>query len=247
MVHLKPLPSAPGYQGSLEEILRLAQDDLKALEQGGANAFIVENFGDIPYDDHVELIGLTSFVAIATRLRQMTNLPMGVNLQFNDVDAEWAAAYAAGADFIRVEAFAETRVGPNGFFKACGPHLMRLKQAYPKDIALLCDVDVKHTFPLVSQPLEFTIEAIQEGGGDAIISTGLVTGKSPSLDDVRTAKRAAGDFPVIVGSGVKAATAKDYLSVADGAIVGSSFKKDGNVMNPIDEKRVAEFMSALGR
>ena len=73
----------------------------------------------------------------------------------------------------------------------------------------------------------------------------MVTGVSPSLEEVRTAKKYAGTFPVIVGSGVKAATAKDYLSIADGAIVGSSFKKHGNVMNVIDSRRVAEFMKAI--
>lgn len=245
MVHLQPLPSSPGYQGDLGKIYASAERDLLALERGGVHAFIVENFGDIPYDDHIELIDLAAFVSIASRLRQITRMPMGVNIQFNDVDAEWAAAYAVGADFIRIENFAETRVGPNGVFKASGPHLMKLKKAYPKEIALLCDVKVKHTFPLVDQPLDFTIDAIKEGGGDAIISTGIVTGKSPSMEEVREVKKAAGDFPVIVGSGVNAVTAKNYLSIADGAIVGSSFKRNGNVMNEIDEARVDQFMKSL--
>lgn len=245
MVHLKPLPGAPGYSGSLETVYAAAEADLKALETGGVSAFIVENFGDIPYSDRNELITVTSFTAIAARLRRLTKLPMGVNIQFNDTESEWAAAYAADADFIRVENFAETRVGPNGVFPPSGPSLMRLKQRYPRDVALLCDVGVKHTFAAVEQPLDFTIEAVIEGGGDAVITTGMVTGVSPSLEEVRTAKKYAGTFPVIVGSGVKAATAKDYLSIADGAIVGSSFKKHGNVMNVIDSRRVAEFMKAI--
>ena len=247
MVHLKPLPGAPGYGGNLEDVYQAALKDLKALEAGGANAFIVENFGDIPYDSANELISVTSFTEIATRLRQETSLPMGINVQFNDVDSEWAVAYACNADFIRVEVFAETRVGPNGTFKAAGPHLMRLKQRYPKDIALLCDLNVKHTFALAEQPLDFTIESIIEGGGDAVIETGLVTGKSPSIEEVKQTKRIAGDFPVIVGAGVKAETAKDYFDVCDGAIVGSSFKVDGNVMNGIDEARVKKFVEALKR
>ena len=245
MVHLRPLPGAPGYEGNLESVFKCALQDLQALERGGATAFIVENFGDIPYASSNSLITITSFTAIAARLRQYTKLPMGINVQFNEVDSAWSAAYAAEADFIRVEVFAETRVGPNGMFTAAGPHLMRLKQSYPKEIALLCDLNVKHTFALADQPLDFTIESIIEGGGDAIIENGLVTGKSPSIDEVRETKHIAGDFPVIVGSGVKAETAKEYFEACDGAIIGSSFKVDGNVMNGIDEARVRRFVNAL--
>ncbi|MBQ6655128.1 MAG: BtpA/SgcQ family protein [Erysipelotrichaceae bacterium] len=245
MVHLKPLPSSPDYGGDLEEIYRAAEADLKALIEGGANAVIIENFGDIPYAPHNDLIVCTAFTSIATRLRALTDMPMGINIQFNDYEAEWAVAYSCNMDFIRVECFAESRVGPNGEFAACGPQLMRLKGRYPKDIALLCDVQVKHTFPLVDQPVDFTIESIIEGGGDALICTGITTGKSPEVSDVEKMKKMSHGLPVIVGSGVNAATVREFMKVADGAIIGSSFKKDGKVLNPIDKDRVAELMSQL--
>jgi membrane complex biogenesis BtpA family protein len=245
MVHLKPLPSSPDYAGSIEEIYRAAEADLKALIAGGANAVIIENFGDIPYAPHNDLIAVTAISSIATRLRALTDMPMGINIQFNDYPAEWAVAYCTNMDFIRVECFAESRVGPNGEFRACGPDLMRLKGRFPKDIALLCDVQVKHTFPLVDQPVDFTIESIVEGGGDALICTGITTGKSPDISDVEEMKRMSDGLPVIVGSGVNARTIRDFMKVADGAIIGSSFKKDGKVLNPIEEKRVAEVMSQL--
>lgn len=242
MVHLQPLPGAPGYKGDLEAVYEAALYDLKALINGGANAVIVENFGDIPYATDNELITNTAFAAIAARLRIECDLPMGINVQFNNFEAEWAIAYSCGYDFIREEVFAENRMGPNGVCISSGPALMRLKAKYPKDIAILADVNVKHTFAIVEQPLDFTIESIIESGADCLICTGITTGKSPSVDDVKEMKRIAGDVPVIVGSGVNAKTVKDYLSVSDGAIIGSSFKKDGNVMNPIDEERVKALM-----
>lgn len=245
MVHLHALPGSPGYSGNLEEVYEAACADLKALEAGGTSAFIVENFGDVPYDDHIEPITLAAFVSIATRLREQTKLPMGINLQFNDVEAEWDAAYASDADFIRVENFAETRVGPNGIFPAMGPKLMRLKGRYPKKVALLCDVNVKHTFAAVEQPEDFTIESIIEGGGDALIITGLMTGVSPTVDDVIKAKVIAKTFPIIVGSGVNAGNVTSFLTEADGAIIGSSLKKDGIVENPVDEERVRALMHAV--
>ena len=245
MVHLKPLPGAYGYT-SLDDVYKYALDDLRALEDGGADAVIIENFGDIPYGEHSDLIAYTSFANIVTRLKEKTSLPIGINFQFNDYEAEWAIAYACDVDFIRVESFAENRMGPNGYFKTCGPDLMRLKARFPKDIALIGDVHVKHTFEVVKQPLDFTIEAMVEGGIDALICTGMVTGQSPSLDDVRKMKELSEGLPVIVGSGVNEKTVLDFLAIADGAIIGSSFKKDGKVLNPIDEDRVKSLMAKIG-
>lgn len=104
---------------------------------------------------------------------------------------------------------------------------------------------MKHTFPVVEQPLDFTVDSILEAGADALICTGITTGKSPSVDDVREMKRMAGDVPVIVGSGVNERTVLDYIGVSDGAIIGSSFKQDGKVLNPIDQARVEQLMARL--
>ena len=245
MVHLLPLPSAPGYK-SIEAIYERALFDLKALEEGKADALIIENFGDIPYPEHSELIAYTAFTSIVTRLKEKTSLPIGINFQFNDYEAEWAIAYACDVDFIRIEAFSENRMGPNGYFKTSGPDLMRLKERFKKDIALIGDVHVKHTFEVVKQPLDFTIEEMIEGGIDALICTGMTTGQSPKLEDVKLMKELSKGLPVIVGSGVNENTVNDFLSVADGAIIGSSFKKDGQVLNPIDVDRVKRLMAKIG-
>ncbi|MCI8565181.1 MAG: BtpA/SgcQ family protein [Lachnospiraceae bacterium] len=245
MVHLKPLPGAPLYAGDMEAVYEAALADLTALTEGGAGAVIVENFGDIPYSTANELITYTAFANIAARLREKCRLPMGINVQFNNCEAEWAIAYSCGYDFLRAEVFAENRMGPNGVCEAAGPSLMRFKGRYPKDIAILADVRVKHTFSLAEQPLGFTVESIVEGGADALICTGITTGKSPDVEDVREMKRLAGSVPVIVGSGVNERTVKDFLEVSDGAIIGSSFKKDGKVLNPVDRTRVKRLMAQL--
>ena len=127
MIHLKPLPGSPLYMGDMKNIYEAACEDLNALIQGGANAVLIENFGDIPYPTQNELLTTIAFSAIAVKLREQCKLPMGINVQFNDFEAEWAIAYSGDFDFIRVEVFAENRMGPNGVCNACGPQLMRLK------------------------------------------------------------------------------------------------------------------------
>ena len=43
---------------------------------------------------------------------------------------------------------------------------------------------------------------------------------------------------ILVGSGITEANVRDLLTIADGAIVGTSLKKDGIITNPLDPLRV---------
>ncbi|HEX4342317.1 MAG TPA: BtpA/SgcQ family protein, partial [Verrucomicrobiae bacterium] len=49
VVHLKPLPGAPLFGGSISDIIKHAVTDAMAYERGGAHAIFVENFGDVPF------------------------------------------------------------------------------------------------------------------------------------------------------------------------------------------------------
>jgi len=47
---------------------------------------------------------------------------------------------------------------------------------------------------------------------------------------------------VLANTGVKHATVGDVLRVADGCIVGTALKVDGNTWNAVDPERAKEFM-----
>jgi predicted TIM-barrel enzyme len=44
---------------------------------------------------------------------------------------------------------------------------------------------------------------------------------------------------------VRLANIEEQLSVADGAVVGTTFKRDGYIWNEVDPKRVKEFMAKV--
>jgi hypothetical protein len=48
-----------------------------------------------------------------------------------------------------------------------------------------------------------------------------------------------------LNTGAKADNIQQYLSVADGVIVGSSLKVDGYTWNPVDPARVEHFMKQV--
>ena len=53
------------------------------------------------------------------------------------------------------------------------------------------------------------------------------------------------DTPVFANTGVRKDNVKDQLAIADGAVVGTTFKKDGYIWNPVDVQRVRDFMSVV--
>ena len=58
-------------------------------------------------------------------------------------------------------------------------------------------------------------------------------------------RRTVGEAPVLVGSGLTDANAERLLEAADGAIVGSAFKPDGRLEEPIDPERVRRLRELL--
>ena len=77
---------------------------------------------------------------------------------------------------------------------------------------------------------------------DAILVSGAITGEAAAMSDLEAVKNALPETPVLANTGVKHDTVADVLKVADGCIVGSSLKVDGNTWNAVDPTRAAEFM-----
>ena len=57
-------------------------------------------------------------------------------------------------------------------------------------------------------------------------------------------RSAVADVPLLVGSGVTAETVAELLSVADGVIVGTSVKRNGDVRLPVERARVEKLVAA---
>ena len=105
MVHLWPLPGAPGYSGyGMSTILGQAQRDAEALLEGGVDGLIVENMWDLPFyvGTDVQMEAVTAQAVAAAKIAELAEVPVGVNVIHNGWQAELSIAVAAGLDFIRV-------------------------------------------------------------------------------------------------------------------------------------------------
>ena len=67
------------------------------------------------------------------------------------------------------------------------------------------------------------------------------------MSDLEAVKKALPDTPVLANTGVKHATVGDVLRIADGCIVGSSLKVDGNTWNPVDPRACGGIHAACPR
>ena len=77
---------------------------------------------------------------------------------------------------------------------------------------------------------------------DAILVSGVITGEAAALSDLEAVKKVVPHTPVLANTGVKHATVADVLKIADGCIVGSSLKIDGDTWKAVDPGRAREFM-----
>ena len=248
MLHLPALPGAPRSQMSLAKICEAVLRDAIALADGGVDGLMMENFGDVPFfPTRVPAAVVAQMTVLACAVRDEVDLPLGINVLRNDGLSALAIAHAAGAGFIRVNVLCGARVADQGLIQGIAHDLLRERVLLgAEEIRIFADVDVKHSAPLAARPLEDEVDdLIERALADAIIVSGAGTGKDTDPEVVRRAKQAAGETPVLVGSGVTPTTVSEFLEHADGFIVGTALKKGGVAANPVDRARVKNLIRAI--
>lgn len=244
VVHLKPLPGSPRFEGGVE---KAALRDAKALRDGGVHGIIVENFGDAPFfPGTVEPHTVAVMTALCQKIGSTARLPIGVNVLRNDGHAALGIACACNASFVRVNVFTGAAVTDQGVIQGEAHSLLRYRKAIEAECAILADVHVKHATPLGQGSIaDAAKDTYHRGGADAVIVTGVATGSSVDLEELSLVREALPEAPVIAGSGVTEKNVKDVLALADGAIVGTWFKRGGKPPAPVDAKRVRALMAQL--
>jgi len=250
MVHLPSLPGSPRWDGSMARVVASALADARALIEGGVDALLVENFGDAPFTPgRVEPATVAAMSVVAAEIRRaLPRAPLGVNVLKNDARAALAVAAAVGAEFIRVNVHAGAVLADQGIVQSDAYGTLRDRRLLGVEVAIFADVGGKHAVPLAPVELEQTArDLVHRGLADALVVSGPATGQATPLAEVKRVRSAVPNVPLLIGSGVTAETAAELLSVADGLIVGTSVKRDGDVEQPVDRARVEKLVAAARR
>ena len=242
MIHLPPLPGSPRYQGNMDQIMKRAVADAEKLVRGGVDGFIIENYGDSPFyvRPSTETINAMKEIVCFIRDKYPMN-EIGVNVLRNAGMEALKIATECNADFIRVNAYLEPVWAPEGLLLPLAARLQRLRVEASSSVKIFADINVKHSKPILTF-IDVLENIVSRGHPDALIITGKATGKRTEPMKVYLAKKHAGEIPVFVGSGVNPYNIGSYVSIADGVIVGTYFKRDGKIYNPVDENRVRYFV-----
>lgn len=252
VIHLLPLPGSPRWAGSMDAVLDRAAADARAYAEGGADAVVIENFGDVPFTaGAVPPETVAAMAVAAAAVRAVVPLPFGFNVLRNDARAALGLCAAAGGRFLRVNVHAGAMLTDQGVIEGRAFETLRVRQALCPAVKILADVQVKHAVPLAPQdPGQAARDTLERGLADALIVTGPGTGLPADEAVLRRVRAACPDAVLLVGSGVTADNAAALLAVADGVIVGSSLKRGGDVRGPVDPdkvRRLAEVVTAVGR
>jgi hypothetical protein len=245
MIHVGALPGTSTSRQSLEMIVREAAQEAMAYRSAGIHGLMIENMHDTPYlKGGVGPEIVAAMTAVGLAVRKAAQLPTGIQILAGANHEALAAALAAGLDFIRAEGFAFAHVADEGLIEACAGPLLRERRAMgASGIRIWADIKKKHSSHAITADLEVgaAAHAVEFMRGDAVIITGDVTGDAPSLEDLASVKQSTA-LPVLLGSGVSAGNLADYFALADGFIVGSSLKKDGDWRKGPDLARIRNLM-----
>lgn len=250
MVHLLPLPGSPRWAGSMDAVAERALADARALAEAGADALLLENFGDMPFTaGRVEAVTVAAMSVAAAAVRgALPAVPLGINVLRNDTRSALAVAAACGASFVRANVLAGAAITDQGLVQSDAYGVLRDRRRLETGIAIFADVHSKHAVPLGGVDLEH--EARDVAGralADALIVTGRATGEAAPREALVRVRAAVPGTPLLVGSGVTAESAAALLEVADALIVGTAVKRDGRVENPVDPARARRLVEAVRR
>ncbi len=244
MVHLDALPGSPLYDpaGGIEVIVARARRDLDALVEAGVDAVMFGNENDRPYELKVDTASSAAMAHVVGRLKDQLIVPFGINLLWDPM-ATMAVAAATGAQFVR-EIFTGVYASDMGLWAPDAGKAIRYRNALGcRDVAVFYNISAEFAASLDSRSIaDRARSAVFSSLPDALLVSGQITGEAASLSQLEQVKSAVPDVPVLANTGVKHDTVADVFAVADGCVVGSSLKVDGDTWNEVDADRAARFM-----
>ncbi len=249
MIHTGPSPGVPGCCG-VQCAVERAVAEARLFAELGVDGLIIENMHDFPciHEDEMgpEVAAFMTRVAGSVK-RHVGRMPVGVQVLFQANRTAIAVAYASGCDFIRAEGWTHAHVSDKGIAEACAGNVLRYRKALGADrIPVLADVQKKHASHTWTADLTISdlATSAQQHRADGLVVTGTTTGSAPAPNDLAEVSAASG-LPLFIGSGLNSENLMDYLDLADGFIIGSAFKENGEWSAPVCETRVRQLVGAL--
>jgi len=248
-VHVGALPGTPRARESVDSVAERAAAEAREYHAHGFHGVIIENMHDRPYlKRSVGPEIVAGMTAVAREVRRAMPLPFGVQVLAGANLEAMAVAAASAASFIRAEGFVFAHVADEGLIESSAGELLRYRRAIGAEgVRVFADVKKKHAAHALTADVDLveTAHAAELFLVDGVIVTGIATGRAAAAEEVR-AVADAGGVPTLVGSGITADNVGEYAA-ADGYVVGSWLKRDGDWTQPLDPPRLDALARAVER
>jgi len=256
MCHMHAMPGDPKFDFAkgLDWVYDQAKIDLTALQDGGIDAIMFSNEFSLPYLTKVETITVASMASIIGELKKKIKIPYGVNVLW-DPSASLDLAMATDAQFVREiftaqfvrEIFTGVYASDFGLWNTnIGEVVRHQYRIGAEHVRLLFNIVPESAVYLGNRQIgDIARSTVFNNQPDALCVSGLTAGAEASVQTLQIVKEAVPDTPVFANTGVRLDNVQEQLDVADGAVIGTAFKQDGNTWNPIEIERVKAIMEKV--
>lgn len=247
MCHLLPLPGDPYYdkEKGMEYVIEMARKDFLALQEGGVDAVMFSNEFSLPYLTNVKTETVAAMARIIGELKRDIKIPFGVNVLW-DAKKSLDLAVATGAQFVR-EIFTGVYASDFGLWNTnVGETIRHQHQIGAGNVKLLFNIVPEAAKYLSERDIESIAKStVFNNRPDALCVSGLTAGSTTDSQILQRVKNTVPETVVLANTGMKVETLEAQLSIADGGVVGTTFKYDGKFENHVDVERVKEFMNKV--
>ncbi len=248
MIHLAPLPGSVAYDGrGIHCVLERALADGHLLAEGGVDAILLQNTGDLPASGEGGPETIAYMAVIGNVLRREIQTPLGVNILANGTESALAVAHAIGASFVRIKVYVGAVVGIGGIIEGTAQRALNFaRRIGASEIDIAVDVYDRTSRPLSDMPIEEAAHyASFLGRANALIITGASVGDS--LERIQRVKSVVGNTPVYAGGGSTKDNVEEFLAIGDGVIVGNGVKTGPAFQGQVDRDKLTAYMEAANR
>lgn len=248
MAHIGALPGSPLYDadGGMDKVIDGVVQDVEKLQAGGVDAIMFGNENDRPYLLSATPESIAAMTAVVASVKPLLTVPFGVNYLW-DPTATVAIGSVTGASFVR-EIFTGVFASDMGIWApdCATPSRMRRNLARGT-MKMLFNINAEFAHSLDQREIGLRAKsAVFSSLADAILVSGPITGQPADQSDLREAAEAVdGAVPIFANTGVNIDNVAGVMSVADGCVIGTHFKVDGDTWNKVDGARVKRFMDVV--
>lgn len=247
MCHFDPMPGDPSYDAErgLPWIIERVRSNLRALQDGGVDAVMFSNESSLPYLTKVEPITYVTMARVIGEILHEVKVPHGVNVLW-DPTATIDLAVATSSLFVR-EIFSGVYASDFGLWNTNAGEVVRHQHRIQGGkVRLLYNIVPEAAAYLGTRTVaDIARSTVFNDRPDALCVSGLTAGIPSAADSIRQVKAVVPQTPIFANTGVRLENIEEQLAVADGAVVGTTFKRDGYIWNEVDAARVREFMKKV--